>query len=364
MPQTTVQCANGGCGKPGTQACSRCHAVYYCSRECQRASYGMHKRLCHSFSRHNESAGLWATLDEASARELVANAARCLDDERVTPAGRDSGAILAFCTLGVSAQRPDNERLLGKVGACELLVRALDATLAGRLAVPLCHLCAGIMSLTNTSVKNKRRFGDGGVIPRLARVLAVASREHDWQLMEKACQSVYTLALTDHFCHCNKYGEAGMLEAIGRCVVVAAGATPLADACYAACDALTALHYAVKACADPGCQNKRRLGAVPGVHAALDNVLEHAVTLGDRKQLRSVCGAIYGVTDCAVYSNYKQPHGMATPRVAPIAPRAWPSAGRLDSWSTSSPRVLPSALFCEPPTGRTLERAIRLTCTG
>ena len=34
------------CGKPGTQKCSRCKSVYYCSSTCQRGDWKVHKKTC------------------------------------------------------------------------------------------------------------------------------------------------------------------------------------------------------------------------------------------------------------------------------------------------------------------------------
>ena len=34
------------CNKTAKQKCSRCHAVYYCNKDCQSAHYRIHKQLC------------------------------------------------------------------------------------------------------------------------------------------------------------------------------------------------------------------------------------------------------------------------------------------------------------------------------
>ena len=40
-------CANSNCRKAGAKStCSRCKSVWYCSRECQRESWGQHKLVC------------------------------------------------------------------------------------------------------------------------------------------------------------------------------------------------------------------------------------------------------------------------------------------------------------------------------
>ena len=34
------------CGEAGAKRCSKCHAVSYCSKECQVADWARHRRLC------------------------------------------------------------------------------------------------------------------------------------------------------------------------------------------------------------------------------------------------------------------------------------------------------------------------------
>ena len=39
-------CGNPGCSAPGTSFCSRCSAVRYCSRDCQRTAWRAHSLDC------------------------------------------------------------------------------------------------------------------------------------------------------------------------------------------------------------------------------------------------------------------------------------------------------------------------------
>ena len=39
------RCGNS-CGQQGTKRCSKCQTVYYCSKECQKAHWKIHKKGC------------------------------------------------------------------------------------------------------------------------------------------------------------------------------------------------------------------------------------------------------------------------------------------------------------------------------
>ena len=41
---TERRCANNGCNNPGTGRCSACNALWYCSSDCQKRDWGLHKR--------------------------------------------------------------------------------------------------------------------------------------------------------------------------------------------------------------------------------------------------------------------------------------------------------------------------------
>jgi len=59
MEQVVIEKQCAGCGKQeegkigevvDLKMCSRCKKVYYCSRECQKKNYRVHKRYCISIS--------------------------------------------------------------------------------------------------------------------------------------------------------------------------------------------------------------------------------------------------------------------------------------------------------------------------
>lgn len=37
------------CAKPSTSLCSACHAIYYCTRECQKTDWAVHKPFCEKY---------------------------------------------------------------------------------------------------------------------------------------------------------------------------------------------------------------------------------------------------------------------------------------------------------------------------
>ena len=48
MPSSEPACANGSCGKPGKHLCSGCNEELYCSKDCQKSHWLMHKQSCQS----------------------------------------------------------------------------------------------------------------------------------------------------------------------------------------------------------------------------------------------------------------------------------------------------------------------------
>lgn len=43
-------CSNPSCSKPGTRKCSGCRIAKYCSRDCQRSEWSVHKAACKAAS--------------------------------------------------------------------------------------------------------------------------------------------------------------------------------------------------------------------------------------------------------------------------------------------------------------------------
>eukprot|EP00899_Mesostigma_viride_P005883 jgi/Mesvir1/15296/Mv06507-RA.1 len=274
MGSASLPCANTGCEEPGTRACGKCHAAYYCSKECQRSHHPDHKRTCKWVERWNEKYDV-LKLDEAAARELVASTARHLNDECATP-DSITAADKALCQLEISAFSPENERLLGKAGVCTLLESALDRSLTGESRVPLETICRGMYILSKTSLRNANKFGKDSTIKNLTKVLIVAIRDCDWPLMDTVSNCINALTCVDRCC--DMFGTAGTFEVVGQCIVVAACWGQEAEGGYSACRTLTRLGRMAKHCTHPGCQNLGRLSGLPGIYAALDELFHHTVT--------------------------------------------------------------------------------------
>ena len=45
---TERRCANDGCNKAGISHCSACNAMWYCSRDCQKRDWRLHKQSCNA----------------------------------------------------------------------------------------------------------------------------------------------------------------------------------------------------------------------------------------------------------------------------------------------------------------------------
>lgn len=69
MVEITRLCANPGCENPGKHLCSGCGGEIYCSRECQKAHWAVHKQTCKS-SIKPEAAMFIKSFDELSVKQL------------------------------------------------------------------------------------------------------------------------------------------------------------------------------------------------------------------------------------------------------------------------------------------------------
>eukprot|EP00899_Mesostigma_viride_P021170 jgi/Mesvir1/29054/Mv18362-RA.1 len=330
MGPVQVRCDNGGCQELGTKACGRCHAAYYCSRACQVSDFSKHKRSCQWAMELGKTAVSSVSLDEGAAKEHVTIAAQYLNEEDGTP-GSLALAKGAFRHLQELAKSCENERLLGKAGACELFVRALDRAVTGDSRVPLDVIVGGMANLTKTSVKNQVDFGNRGAVDGITKALRLAVRDSRWELLESANACIINLTRVQNSkaSACDQCGAAGTFEMVGQSVVVATCLSPGSPASYEACNAVGHLHVAATHCPRTQCHNARRLGWVPGIYAALDECLQSAVTSGDLASMRSVCGAMHAVTSRSTYP-FRHRCALATPRVCQNLVRALQRAAPAD----------------------------------
>jgi hypothetical protein len=69
MVEITRVCANPGCNNTGKHLCSGCGGEIYCSKECQKAHWTVHKQTCKS-SVKPEAAMFIKSFDELTAKQL------------------------------------------------------------------------------------------------------------------------------------------------------------------------------------------------------------------------------------------------------------------------------------------------------
>eukprot|EP00899_Mesostigma_viride_P026451 jgi/Mesvir1/6991/Mv09129-RA.1 len=281
-----VTCDNQDCHAPATKTCSRCRIAYYCSQECQASNYSRHKIKCREMSRTERQATNEARpIDASQAEALVAAVSRQLNgpDPATVAALPVADTPLAQLKM-LAKQSTENERQLGKAGACQVLASALEARLDGdgpSSLDTLHEICVGTIHLMATCVKNGVTLGQLGVISHATRALRLATREGDWRFVETTLILLKLLAVRKDPSHCERFGAAGTFEAVAECVVTNAScpddAFPAAFAGFEACSTLYELQLMAAACADPWCQNARKLARVVGLPAALDRWLERAL---------------------------------------------------------------------------------------
>eukprot|EP00899_Mesostigma_viride_P015804 jgi/Mesvir1/24224/Mv10935-RA.1 len=276
MASISVICHRGNCGNTSTKSCSRCRLVYYCSRECQSSDYPSHKSECKKLTKWEQQAREEACpLDRAQANDFVAALARQLDGQGGTPTAAPPSEDSPLHQLQTLARSSfENEKLLGKAGACEVLASALDRALADDTSLPREDICAGLVRLVDTCAKNRVALGKLGVIASSTEVLRRALREENWPLASNAANLLYKIGVQIEPSHCDQFGAADSFEVLASCLVAAAGlCESTISTAFQACEALQTMQITAEACTRAGCQNRQRLGRAPGVFAALDTCL-------------------------------------------------------------------------------------------
>lgn len=99
IPRECIAC-DGGCGTPApSKRCSRCHLVYYCSRDCQKKDWSQHKAVCIDVNemRRAVSEGVGDTFPPTQATNQ--NCAICLQDTMDDPIILDCRHAFCFACL-------------------------------------------------------------------------------------------------------------------------------------------------------------------------------------------------------------------------------------------------------------------------
>eukprot|EP00899_Mesostigma_viride_P002541 jgi/Mesvir1/12288/Mv00494-RA.1 len=313
MGRLSVTCNNSSCFKPATKKCSACQFTRYCSKQCLALDHSIHKLNCKEIVAWEERTSRDAPpLNLSQAAGLVASVSAQLDGQD-DPAEDDSNGSPLDRLQAATGLSFKNRKTLGKAGACEVLASALDRALAAGncLTSHLYDICSGMVALTHidTCPENGVTLSKLGSIPNVTRVLLLATAEGDWPLAERACCLLSHLALLRQPSHCRQFADVSTYEAVAACLVAAAscpksieGSTASqglnqpptildrTSASYAACDAVHDLQLVAQLCRDPGCprhghdhedlmpgcQNRLRLGTMPGLPAALAACLHTA----------------------------------------------------------------------------------------
>eukprot|EP00899_Mesostigma_viride_P015072 jgi/Mesvir1/23566/Mv18263-RA.1 len=350
-----VRCGKLHCSAAATKSCARCRVVFYCSRECQVSDYPYHRDKCKLTAAWEERANEdEPPLSLSQAKKLVTAVAQQLDGQLDTPPGE----VPPFHRLQhvLSRLSVQNERMLAKAGACEVLASALERAVTGNSPVSLSELFKSLLYLATDSVKNKAAYGALGVISSTAEALRKAIREQDWLLATTAVSFLTELAMAKVSSFCGQFGAAGAFEAVAECVMWAAWSSPdRATLGFNACGALWQLQIMACMCTDARCKNRNRLGQSCGLFAALDTCLGEAVTAAESAaahqhdlyshtldtltgapqqcrcgrmyhrdviaDLSSVCTAIYAIAQPEVYPT-KLVRLLATPSVCTSLMRA------------------------------------------
>eukprot|EP00899_Mesostigma_viride_P028529 jgi/Mesvir1/8861/Mv02757-RA.2 len=220
-----------------------------------------------------------------------------------------------FCELAKRCRDvgSQEERVLGKAGACTLFANALDRTLSGQCCLPFLVVCVGLHGLIRTSKKNRGVFVGSKGIHSLTRMLAGATQRGAWHLVEAINGCI--LSLCTNRSSCDACASAGTFQAVSQSIIAGVQGAKGMDASGAACQALFFLHDQAVHCQNTQCMHTDHMAGIdPALLPALGECLFHAVNAGDVVSITAICRMIGEAlqSDCV---GDKAASALATPRV-------------------------------------------------